>query len=348
MYKNSIYSFPINALPKNIFEQWQQLILKQSDHIADEARWMNFVALNFKKTIKVTVLLDENSELLAACYWTISPRILGKKTIVVGPFGGLGGIVGEGKSQNSLIRSMLEIAEKDELAIVIRSRVSQNNQEFSSKKEISCYEKVISNVMLMEGLSGNLRYKIRKSYKQDITVGDVFQLSDLSEFSDFFFRAFRELGSPFFGKKYLENLLKVYKNDICFLQLRSPNSKLIGLAVLIRIANTLHVLHVNTNKYGRNLGAGYRLYFEIMLKAEKDLLNKVNFGRSIEDSNQASFKKMWAMNEIPMEFLKVGGAPSTFNYTNAKKLYRLFIWAWRYTPVWIVKLMGPKASKLIM
>lgn len=331
-----------------IYRQWQELFLKQGAHIADEMRWMDVARITFGKNIKVTVVIDESKNLLGLCYWVFCSRILGKRTIVVGPFGGLGGLVSEIPFQNIIIQEMLELAKENKCALLIRSQIYSGPEESLIPSEFVYLEKEVYAGNLIDKLNKKIRYEIKQSFKKKIQTKKIYQLHDFKEYSDFFARTFRALGTPFPGRQYLKNLSIIYEKDLSFIQLRDENYKLIGLAVLIEISDTLHVLHANINELGEALSAGYRLYFEILLHCQERNIGKVNFGRSINGSNQALFKRKWGSNEKMITFLRTKDAPSSFYYKKISQKSALFIWVWKRTPFQIVKLVGPKISKIIM
>jgi hypothetical protein len=342
-------TFATNGVPIDLVLQWQTISVKQGLHIADDYRWIEIIENCFKKKVKITCLVDERNNLLAICSWVLTSRILGKKTLVVGPYGGLGGLISNEESQGLLMEELTRIAAKSKAALVVRSQIFSTSLPDIVSEELVYFEKKIGSENLIEKMNKKVRYEVKRSHEKEVKSSCSYQREDLDEFSRFFTKSFRQLGTPFPGEKYIRNLIRVFDENLMMIQLRDAGHELVGLAIVIRTSdNRSHVLHANINESGQKVSAGYRLYFEIMRISQQQGIEVVNFGRSIRGSTQADFKRKWRMEEKPINFLRTQNSSPVFFYCRDNLLSTLVTKVWRALPIHLVVVIGPRVARGIM
>jgi hypothetical protein len=309
---------------------------------------VEFIKITFGKKVKTTIVLDKDRSLIGVCNWVRSPKLLGTQTVVTGAYGGLGGMLIQPDLQDILVNEMISIAKESKSALLIRTQVDAPSLKDLVSDELVYFEKHIGDEDLMNELDKKLRYEVKRSIRLEVSNLEGYELSETSEISSFLAKCFQTLGTPFPGSRYLKNLQRVFQNDLIFIQLREQNSNLVGLAILIKLSDSIHVLHANVSERGKDLSAGYRLYYEIFVSSQAQGITRINFGRSMKGSSQASFKRKWCMKENNVTFLRTGDAAFPFQYDKRLKQSALFIWSWKRLPFWLVKVTGPKLSKLII
>ena len=330
-----------------LFSDAYQFVKQNGRHLADDLRWNKLVEKTFKKKVRTTAIFDVQGHLSGICHWYKSSAIIGRNTVIAGPYAGLGGMISLPEAEQALMNEMLSFSRQNKSALVVRTQIQNENAQHLVNDELTFFEKTIGMSDILNELDKKVRYEVQRSLKRVHIILEIDKNINTKELSDFFARAFQILGTPFFGEKYLSNLQDVYKNDVFFLRLRDQYSRLIGVAVLIKIFDTVHVLHANTNKTGQRMGAGYRLYYEILNFSQNLGVIRVNFGRSIKGSTQASFKRKWGMHEHSLAFVRTKDSPKIFYYKKKVIKHELFVWSWKHIPFWVVRLVGPLLSKLL-
>ncbi len=330
-----------------LFSDTYQFVKKNGRHLADDLRWNKLVEITFKKKMCTTAFFDVEGHLSGICNWHKSFSIFGRNTVIAGPYAGLGGMVCLPEAEQAFVNEMLTFSNENVSALVVRTQIQNGDAQYLVDDELVFFEKRIGMGEILNELDKKVRYEVQRSLKRAQMILEIDKNVNTKELSDFFAKTFQILGTPFFGEKYLSNLDIVYKDDVFFVRLRDQNSRLIGVAVLIKMFDSIHVLHANTNKIGQRMGAGYRLYYEILKISQNNGAIKVNFGRSIKGSTQASFKRKWGMREHSITFVRTKDSPKIFNYKKKVIKHDLFVWLWRHAPFWVVRLAGPLLSKLL-
>lgn len=199
---------------------------------------------------------------------------------------------------------------------------------------------------LWRGFKSKHRTNIRRVYKQNIHVRQ-----GGSELLDEFYRimafSWRNLGTPFYKKRYFENILANLPNQVRIF-VAYQGEKPIATAFNGYFKDTVEGMWAGALPEYRHVQPNYVLYWEMIRDAcEKGYLN-YHLGRSTVDSGAEAFKSKWNAysKQLHMQYvLNRSKEIPRLNVDNPK--YQLAIRIWRKLPLSIVGLIGPQLSKCI-
>ncbi|MEJ2612887.1 MAG: FemAB family PEP-CTERM system-associated protein [Candidatus Thiodiazotropha sp.] len=191
------------------------------------------------------------------------------------------------------------------------------------------------------------RTNIRRVYKNDIQV-----VSGHAELLDDFYlvmsHSWRDLGTPFYKKRYFKKLLDLFgKEDIkIFVAYRGGEPICVALNGYYK--KTVEGMWMGTILEHRHLQPTYALYWEMIKDSCENGYVDYHLGRSTADSSGEAFKKKWnaEMTQLYWQYYIPGnGEIPQLNVDNAK--YKLAIDIWKRLPLSIVGRIGPLISKSI-
>lgn len=190
------------------------------------------------------------------------------------------------------------------------------------------------------------RTSTRRAYKENFHV-----VSGTTDLLDTFYtvmvQSWRALGTPFYRKRYFQNILDTFGDDIrIFVAYR--NGEPVATALNGHFKQTVEGMWAGGVPTSRSLQANYVLYWEMIKDACERGFCTYNLGRSTAGSGAEAFKKKW--NARPQQLfwqyhLNRADSVPQLNTDNAK--YSLPIAVWKRLPLPVVRLLGPVLSKSI-
>jgi FemAB-related protein (PEP-CTERM system-associated) len=188
-------------------------------------------------------------------------------------------------------------------------------------------------------LDAKVRNQIRKAQKQELTVhwGGA---DRLNEFYDVFSRNMRDLGTPAFGRKLFQSVLRAFPNaaELCVV---SAARRPIAAALLIHGSGTTEVPSASSLRRYNSTNANMLLYWHLLQRAIERGQSTFDFGRSSQDSNTYRFKKQWGAQPHPAvwQYYVRKGSINEMRPDNPR--YQRRIQLWQRLPVWLTRLIGP-------
>jgi len=194
---------------------------------------------------------------------------------------------------------------------------------------------------LMPTFSSDHRNHIRKSLKKGFIIkfGHLELLDDAYEALS---RSMHELGTPYHAKSYLKSLAESMGDLLEFAVSYSADGKLMGAGVFILDGKVATNLHANILRNFRSDYAGEFLYWKVIERYCLKGYQVFDMGRSLTGSGNENFKMKWKPSKELLAYwyaLKPGAAIPELNQKNPK--YALAIAAWKRTPAFIVRPLGP-------
>lgn len=199
---------------------------------------------------------------------------------------------------------------------------------------------------LWQVIDAKVRNQIRKGDKSDLSffIGGVECLDD---FYHVFAVNMRDLGTPVYGKRLFERILKEFPERAELVVVRTPVQP-VAAALLIHDPPMAHgqpaMTQVPSASSLRRFNAtncNMWMYHRLLLRAMERGSRRFDFGRSSVDSGTYRFKKQWGAQPQPtlwQYYLRQGTLDSA-RPDNPK--YRRKIQAWQKLPVWITRIIGP-------
>lgn len=227
----------------------------------------------------------------------------------------------------------------------VRTLSTTNDEKFSkTKKVISLLELPDSIEALSNKLNTNLKRKIRKAKKLEITIksGGVELLDD---FYSVYSRNIFELRSLNYGKKFIEDLFSTYKFGNIKIFVAYLNNSPIGSSLIAGYNGFYENMFFATSLNSRKYYVSDLLHWEMIcysIKNEK--LSKTNsngvysFGRSTYNSGVHKYKSHWPIIDYPI-----------YHYSNMQDIrkHSKMLNIWGKLPYFISSPLGAKLIKHI-
>lgn len=155
----------------------------------------------------------------------------------------------------------------------------------------------------------------------------------------------RNLGTPFFGKQYLQDILDTFGDKVEIMTV-TKNDNVVCSVMSFRFRNEILPYYGGGGDVARGLKGNDFMYWSVMEKACQENVEIFDYGRSMIGSGAYRFKKHWGFEPVPLAYeyflLKEDQMPS-LNPSNPK--YRLMIEVWKRLPTAIAGRLGPPIAR---
>lgn len=151
----------------------------------------------------------------------------------------------------------------------------------------------------------------------------------------------RNMGTPVFGRRFFELLMREFNADCDCLTIGHQGTA-VSSVLNFYFRDRVMPYYTGCLPVARELGANDYMYWRLMRRASERGFGVFDFGRSKFGTGPFSFKKNWGFEPEPIvhQFrLKNGGEPPEINPLNPK--YRLFIATWKRLPLGLANFLGP-------
>ncbi len=188
--------------------------------------------------------------------------------------------------------------------------------------------------------------KQRAMVRKGIKAGLVGELDDgCDRLYQIYAESVRNLGTPVFSKKYLNNLRRVF-GDACEVLMITHEGKDIAGVMSFYFRDEVLPYYGGSVTAARAVKGNDFMYWDLMRRAGERGVRIFDYGRSKRGTGPYSFKKNWGFTPEPLHYeyyLVKAKAMPEINPTNPK--YQLFIRAWKKLPLPIAKVIGPLLAK---
>ena len=122
--------------------------------------------------------------------------------------------------------------------------------------------------------------------------------------------------------------------------------KLVSALVGFCYKDRVHILIAVSDPDFQEFRPNDAMHWEFIKWAINNNYRYFDFGRVREDSGQFEYKRKWGaeLKELPSYFLLWDGKEIPMVDPNSAK-YKLVVRLWKFTPLWITKLIGPWLRK---
>lgn len=194
--------------------------------------------------------------------------------------------------------------------------------------------------VLWDQLSPKVRNQVRKANKSNFDV--QFGGQELvREFYDVFSTNMRDLGTPVFGRKLFESILRNFpdKSEICVVR---DGPRPVAAAMLLHGVGITEVPSASSLREYNPSCVNMLMYWQLLERAAQRGQDVFDFGRSSEESPTYRFKKQWGATPSPAEwqFFVRQGTIGDVRPDNPK--YQRAINIWRRLPLWVTRAAGPR------
>ena len=259
------------------------------------------------------------------------------------PFVNYGGpVVETPEAEAALLESAAALAKRQRMKYLeVRSlrRLAERYPALSHKVSMTLDLPSEAEV-LWNGFKSSHRQQIRKSEKEGfVTKHGGRELLD--DFYAVMSESWRDLGTPFYRKRYFERLFDVVGDrfwvTVVYLDARPAAVQMAGL-----FNGTIEGLWLGMRDEFRDKYVGYTLYWELLKWGAEHGFRRFHLGRSTADSGAEAFKKKWNAyaTQLYWHYLLQDGQPlPQLNVDNPR--YRRAIDTWRKLPLSVTQALGP-------
>ncbi|MEP6890442.1 MAG: FemAB family XrtA/PEP-CTERM system-associated protein [Nitrospirota bacterium] len=265
------------------------------------------------------------------------------------PFFNYGGLIAD----NGEAMTALKEAAERQAQSVKASHIELRHQEPcgidwpSSQRKVSMRAQLPSQFdELWNGFSSKLRSQVRRAQKEGMTVR-VGGTECVEEFYEVFSRCMRDLGTPVYGKKFFDVMVKAFPKEsrICVVSLgRVP----LAAGFLYGFRDTLEIPWASSDKRYNRLSPNMLLYSSALQYACQQGFRLFDFGRSTPDSGTYRFKEQWGAKPCQLYWyywLAGGQSIPKLNPDNPK--FKAAISLWQRLPLPVANLIGPHIVKYL-
>lgn len=198
--------------------------------------------------------------------------------------------------------------------------------------------------VLWKEFPAKLRSQIHRAQKEGMVVR-IAGKELLDDFYQIFSRNMRDLGTPVYGKKFFESILRAFPKEakICTVSLQA---RPLAAGFLYGFRERLEIPWASSDRRYSRLAPNMLLYSSVLEYACRSGFRTFDFGRSSIDSGTYRFKEQWGAQPVPLfwyYWLNHRGPLPELNPQNPK--YNLAISLWRKLPVPLASIVGPYIAR---
>jgi FemAB-related protein (PEP-CTERM system-associated) len=192
---------------------------------------------------------------------------------------------------------------------------------------------------LWRQLDSKVRNQVRKGTKNGLTVSwggeDL-----LDDFYSVFARNMRDLGTPVYGRRLFQCLLREFKAR-AEIGVVHQDRRALAAALLLHGKGITEVPSASSLRRFNHTNANMLLYWNLLVRAIEKGQDLFDFGRSSVGGNTHQFKKQWGATPAPAvwQYYVRKGTASAMRPDNRR--YGIFIRTWTKLPVCVANLFGP-------
>jgi FemAB-related protein (PEP-CTERM system-associated) len=155
----------------------------------------------------------------------------------------------------------------------------------------------------------------------------------------------RNLGTPFFGRRWLETIKNEFGDDAEITTV-THGSKLVCSVMSFRFRNEILPYYGGGDDIARDLKGNDYMYWAVMERACKAGVEIFDYGRSKVGSGAYRFKKHWGFEPEPLYYqCHLVRAASIPNISQTNPKFDMLVAAWRRLPLGVAGTVGPPLAR---
>jgi len=182
-----------------------------------------------------------------------------------------------------------------------RINVGDNKEISNGSKVRMLLELPETSELLMSSFKAKLRSQIRKAEKNGLTfeVGRERKLID--EFYHVFTINMKDLGSPTHSKKWFEQILENYRQNMIISIVRY-NDIAVGAGIVLLNGKVATIPWASTKREFNKLAPNMLLYWSLLEYSTDQGYQEFDFGRSSFGEGTFKFKRQWGAQAVPLDW----------------------------------------------
>ena len=186
------------------------------------------------------------------------------------------------------------------------------------------------------------RAEVRKAIKRvDAAELRVQENQDTDEFYALYARALRDLGTPIYPRKFIQNLAKNLAPYKCVHTVYDQETALASVFSFV-YKDEIAPYYIGTLPQAKRVQAHDLIYWHLMREGAARGKSVFNFGRSKVDSGPFAYKKLWGIEPTMLNYqfcLITQQSLPDVNPNNPK--FKLMTNIWRRMPLMATNMLGP-------
>jgi FemAB-related protein (PEP-CTERM system-associated) len=194
---------------------------------------------------------------------------------------------------------------------------------------------------LWDRIDRKARNQVRKAQKSELTTARG-GAELVPEFYTVFARNMRDLGTPVYGRRLFDEVLRAFPDRAKIIVVRLKNEP-VAAGFTIRTRDMVEIPWASSIREFNHLCPNHLLYWHALETAVEEGATVFDFGRSTPDEGTFKFKEQWGAEPLPLHWeycLREGDALPDTSPKNRK--YRLMIETWKRLPLWAANMAGPR------
>ncbi|MFV0278983.1 MAG: FemAB family XrtA/PEP-CTERM system-associated protein [Parahaliea sp.] len=268
-------------------------------------------------------------------------RLFGHSLVSL-PFCVYGGVVArDGSVGQALREAACELAQARGVdALELRSTTA-GDSNWLTKDLYYTFRKVLEadHEANLKAIPNRQRAMIRKGIASGL---DSEETDSVARLYRVYAESVRNLGTPVFGRRYLEVLRRVFGDDCRILMIREGGEDVAGVLSFYHRGEVLPYYGGSVARARDIKGCNHFMYWELMRRSVDEGVFGFDFGRSKKDTGPFSFKKNWGFEAtaLPYEYFLVR-ATEMPNLSPTNPKYERLIRIWQRLPLPLANRIGP-------
>jgi len=202
-----------------------------------------------------------------------------------------------------------------------------------------------SSTELMKSFKPKLRSQVRKGEKNGLGVKEG-GIELLDDFYTVFVHNMRDLGTPVYGKIFMQLILEAFPKTARLIIVTDSTSRPIAGGFLLGFRDRVEIPWASSLREYNHLQSNMFLYWNCLQYACDQGYGVFDFGRSSMESSTFKFKAQWGAQPVQHHWhywLPNNQDMPEMNPQNPK--YQLAISLWQRLPVSVTRVVGPLIAK---
>ena len=297
---------------------------------------------------------DENNNIIG-----VLPSVLIKPPLKAGklsalPFCDVGGVLASSNDVNkNLLSAANNYCQNHKLSILEHRQsieLSKNTADMvtSANKVRMLLTLPENSETLFTGFKSKLRSQIRKAEKNGLTSSTGRDQKHLDAFYEVFSRNMRDLGSPVHSKRWFEEIVANYKDNLIISNVYKDDT-VVGAGIVLFNDKKCAIPWASTNADFNRLAPNMLLYWSLLSYVADNGFTSFDFGRSTPGEGTYKFKQQWGCEPIALDWqtFKQGELLPEESTDGKGKLRNTVEQIWKKLPVNTSVVLGPVIRKYI-
>ncbi len=318
-------------------------------HIFHSLEWMNIIKETFGIKHKIAILEEDGIVVASIPFVNYHNMIKGLSALPLHFSGYYGSII----SNNDLVKKKIlnlffEYCKKNKLF----TQVPEVNKikDVPSFLGYSIYKMRLKSNLSVEEQIFKFANKRNRSYTKSAInsnlVCSIGSLELLDKFYLLYLQNMKELGTPPLSKKYFKKIIEKLPQTAKILLVKNDKKVCCGMLILKVLKTELFVPIISTPRLYQEGQSSHLIYLQAAREAQNLGCSVINFGRSIDGSGPALFKKRFGLEATP---LLMYSPNENWTVTDPNKSFlRYFVAIWKKLPIPLTKLGGLLFAKHIL